>query len=843
MLSPEDYARVASTALRQIRQLLEEWFPKGVYTPDKREFCIGSVSGEAGKSMRVHVGETERQGRWSDFEAGEAGLDLISLFAYKEGLTNGKACYQLAQRLGVELSRDDSDAQPFSPSSSKPKARQKPAPAQAAQGVNDVPEKKKPEWVPLLPVPEDAPPFPVAHPVRGRAEKYWEYRDQERRLCGVIYRFVTSDGGKEVLPCVYARHSETGKCEWKWKAFPEPRPLYLPAPLRLGFPVLVVEGEKCADAAYEHLHELVDVVSWPGGCKAPKKADWAMLAGRKVLMWADCDAKVYKDTHELAGQIRPEHEQPGMEAMIGIGDILAGHGCDVLFIDIPQPGEKPDGWDIADLIAEGITGEHLAAWLDLVRPADEADAEVAGELDGADDIPEHVTAPPDESSTERPAGAAQSWQQIRDMMIETANGGVKGCRENVYIALQHDAKLVGLVALDQFSQLQVKRKKSPWPSEPGEWTEADDFHLGMYLAKSYRLVMASTGEIEKAVAQVAREHAFNPVIDFLDHCAANWDGKLRVVNAFRDYWGAADSEYMQLVSLMFFVGLAKRAYCPGVKHDHAPVFEGGQGQGKSTALSILGGQWFADTPFKMGEKDGFLSIQGVLIYEIAELEQFNRSEVTAIKAFMSSQNDRYREPYGRRMKNVLRRTVFGGTTNENEYFKDTTGNRRFWPVETGRIDLEGLRRDREHILGEAVHLMRQGELWYPSPDEQTRLISPEQEKREIADPWLGRIYDYVEGINIDGEKMMDGKRDRVTCRELLTKALHIEIGKLGPAKQETMRVAACMRKLGWKKDRASDGARERYYERPQPPAAAPAVAPPVEVAPQQEEEDDETLPI
>lgn len=841
MLSPDDYRRVAQTALLQIRSLLEEWFPKGVYSPDKKEFCIGSVSGEAGKSMRIHVADTERKGYWSDFEAGESGLDLISLFAYKEGLTNGKACYQLARKLGVELSRDESSGPPASSNPSKPKARQKPAPAQAAQVVDDPTKKKKAEWVPVLPVPEDAGPYPVAHPVRGRAERFWVYRDQERRLLGVIYRFVTSSGDKEVLPCVYARNSVTGKGEWKWRAFPEPRPLYLPAPLRTGMDVLLVEGEKCADVAHDYLFDLVDVASWPGGCKAPKKCDWMQLAGRRVLMWADCDAKTYKENQPLAGQIKPEDEQPGMSAMADIRDILVELGCEVRFIDIPAAGEKPDGWDIADLVDEGASPEDVAAWLQRLRPVpveysakDEMDA--AGEPEG--DIPDYVTAPPEEASAERPAGAALEWKQIRSMMIETANGGVKGCRENVYMALQHDVRLMGVVALDQFSQLQVKRKKTPWPSEPGEWTEADDFHLGMYLAKTYRLVMASTGEIEKAVAQAAREHAFNPVTEFLDRCAQKYDGKLRVVNAFRDYWGAKDSEYMQLVSLMFFVGLAKRAYCPGIKHDHAPVFEGGQGKGKSTALSILGGQWFADTPFKMGEKDGFLSIQGVLIYEIAELEQFNRSEVTAIKAFMSSQTDRYREPYGRRMKSVPRRTVFAGTTNENEYFKDTTGNRRFWPVETGQIDLEGLRRDLEQLLGEAVHLMRGGELWYPTPEEQARLISPEQEKREIADPWLGRIYDYVEGKNMDGDKV-DIKLDKVTCRELLTKALHIEIGKLGPAKQETMRIAACMRKLGWLKDRETEGARERFYQRPEPGPREQVAA----VASQQEEEDDEPLPI
>lgn len=824
MLSPEDYTRVAEEAVRSIRSLLAEWFPRGVETSDHNEFCIGSVSGEAGKSMRIRL-TGDKAGYWSDFALGEAGRDLISLYAYKEGISNGKACAALARELGVELTPDDSPGRVQHSSPSRPKAQQKSPPAQAAQGVEAPAKKPKTEWTPILPVPDDAGPYPVAHRVRGRSETCWEYRDQGRRLLGVIHRFTTSDGDKEIVPCTYARHPVSGKCEWRWISFREPRPLYLPGPLRAEMSPLVVEGEKCADAAFAMLADLVDPVSWPGGGKAATKADWTPLAGRSVLIWADADAKVYKEGHPRAGELRPEHEQPGMATALKIRDILIGLGCQVRLIDIPAPGEKPDGWDIADLIAEGASKDEVAAWLKKLRPVPvehlSAAQQEAATHAPEDDLPAWVTEGPEGASTPGAACAGGlSWKQLRAMMIETANGGVKGCRENVYMALKHDPRLIGVVALDQFSQLQVKRKATPWPSEPGEWTEADDFHLGMYLANTYKLVVASVSEIEKAVAQAARESAFNPVTDFLNQCADKWDGQLRVVTAFSTYWGAPDSDYMRLISLMFFVGLAKRAFCPGVKHDYAPVFEGGQGQGKSTALAVLGGEWFADTPFKMGDKDGFLAIQGVLLYEIAELEQFNRSEVTAIKAFMSSQTDRYREPYGRRMKNVARRTVFAATTNEAEYFKDPTGNRRFWPVETGRIDLDALRRDREQLLGEAVHLMRSGEQWYPTPQEQRELIDPQQETREIADIWVGRIYDYVEAVGADGKPSMHNRLNRVTVRELLTQALHIEIGKLGPAKQEQMRIANCMRKLGWIKGRDTAGARERYYTRPAPPAPA-----------------------
>jgi predicted P-loop ATPase len=821
----DDFPKVVRAAHNSIQLLLEAWFPQGRI--EGVEFCIGSRSGEAGQSLRIRI-KGDKVGVWSDFAAGEAGGDLISLYAYIHDLRPGQACAALAERLGVELTESDASRSGAKPRtiSAKLKTSPDPAPAQADKGVDAPGEKKnRTPWDPLLPVPDDAGPYPKAHVVRGRPEAHWEYRDTAGRLLGVIYRFVRSDGkGKEVLPCVFARHPVSGAREWRWMAFPEPRPLYLRGPHRPELTLLVVEGEKCVDAAASVVDGELEVLSWSGGGKAVGKSDWSKIRDRDVILWPDTDAKTYKEGHERAGEIMPEHEQPGMVAMNKVAEILRGQGCNVFFVDIPAPGAVPDGWDVADLIAGGAGAEEVLAWATRLRQAPEAAAVPAapglqGDNVPTDDVPdwvaEQMAGQLGSTSTPHPAGAGKkSSEQLRAMLIPTANGGIKGCRENVYLVMENDERLIGLAGLDLFSGLQVKRRKTPWPSEPGEWTEGDDFELGMYMAKHHGLLLASIGDIERGVAQAARRHSFNPVVEYFDRCVDTWDGKSRVATALSRYWGAADSEYLRLVSTMFFIGIVVRGYRPGVKNDHAPVFEGGQGRGKSTALKVLGGQWFADTPFRMGEKDGYLSIQGVLLYEVAELEQFNRSEVTAIKAFMSSTVDRFREPYGRRMKNVPRRCAFAATTNEDAYFKDTTGNRRFWPVETGQLDIEALTADRDQLFGEAISLMNAGVQWWPTYEQQQRLIDPMQQSREIPDPWAGRIWEYLEGVDAEGKPMSAGKLTRVTARELLTRALYIELSKMGPAKAETMRVGAIMRKFGWSKHRESSGAREWYYERP-----------------------------
>lgn len=792
-MSREDFERVGSIALQSVESLVAEWLPNGVR--ESVEWCVGSRDGEAGRSMKICISGS-RAGVWSDFSAEDSGSDLISLYAYINRVEQVDAMKAIAGSLGIVLQK-----LPFS--------RDRAAPAQAVHPVQEiivaapVPQKKpRTAWVPLLPVPLDAPMPPVAHPVRGLPEMQWRYCDQQGRLLGMIYRFVTSTGGKEVTPCVFARHPVTGAQDWRWMGFPEPRPLYLTAPLREGAVVLVVEGEKCADAAFAALAGQGDVVSWLGGCKAVSKADWSPLAGRKVILWADADAKTYPDTHPQAGQIKPSHEQPGVAAMDKLTGILLALGCQVKLVQIPAPGAVVDGWDVVDALADGVD----------IRPllADAVPVEVAAES---------ISAPP-------PAGAmplvlpgddaVDAWQDA--LIRKPSNNRLEDCRENVMIIMTHDPKLIGVVALNEFSMMQVKRRMPPWGGELGEWTESDDFNLGMFLGQQYGLVIKSDGAIEKAVAQAARASRFNPVTEYLRDL--KWDGKQRLHTWLTTAMGVEPSKYSALIGTLFMMSLVARAFHPGCQMDHAPVFEGGQGLGKSSAMRVLGGEWYSETPFKVGDKDGYMAIQGVWLYEFAELDSFNRSESTAVKAFITGIMDRFRAPYGRRMLNAPRVTCFCGTTNQDEYFKDTTGNRRWWPVRCGQVDLVLLAQMRDQLFAEAVDMVDAGAHWHPTREEQRELIEPQQEQRELEDVWTPRIYRFLEGISESDDRIGLQRLTEVTAETLLTKALHIEIGKISAAKGESMRISVCMKRMGWKKERRSGGAREWYYARPAAVAAA-----------------------
>jgi putative DNA primase/helicase len=185
------------------------------------------------------------------------------------------------------------------------------------------------------------------------------------------------------------------------------------------------------------------------------------------------------------------------------------------------------------------------------------------------------------------------------------------------------------------------------------------------------------------------------------------------------YLGAVDTPYHRLVGRFFLINLVRRVYEPGCIMRSVPVLEGAQDKGKSTALRLLAQPWFSDTPFKVGDKDSYQQIQGVMVYEISELESFTRAEATAVKAFVSSTEDNFRAPYERQNEKHPRQTVFAATTNAVEYLKDWTGNTRFWPLACGQeIDLDGLADAREQLLAEALALYRHGERTYPTAAQQ-----------------------------------------------------------------------------------------------------------------------------
>ena len=188
--------------------------------------------------------------------------------------------------------------------------------------------------------------------------------------------------------------------------------------------------------------------------------------------------------------------------------------------------------------------------------------------------------------------------------------------------------------------------------------------------------------MDSALLIISAQNKINDVKRYLERLV--WDGVPRVETLLPDYLGAVDNAYTRAVMKKFLCAAVARAIEGGVKFDYMPIATGPQGIGKSTFLAILGGEWFSDSLTTFSGKEAAELIQGTWINEIGELSAFSKQETQVIKQFLSKTHDIYRAAYGRRTEKYPRRCVFFGTSNDHEFLKDATGNRRFWPVEIGR---------------------------------------------------------------------------------------------------------------------------------------------------------------
>ena len=242
----------------------------------------------------------------------------------------------------------------------------------------------------------------------------------------------------------------------------------------------------------------------------------------------------------------------------------------------------------------------------------------------------------------------------------------------------------------------------------------------------HKFVSMGRQPVIDAIHATASENVISPVRHMLEDIerAINWTPTThepKIMHLCTDYFGAgkdrqltkANRLYLIEVSRRFMVSAVARALQPGCKVDTMLVLEGGQGPGKSTALKILAGEeWFSDSLPSIGTKDASDHLRGKWIIEIPELSAMTKADVENTKAFISRQTERYRRPYDRSETIYPRRCVFVGTTNQYAYLRDETGNRRFWPVRVGNIDLEALKRDRSELWAEAVYWYRQEKPWH-----------------------------------------------------------------------------------------------------------------------------------
>ena len=415
---------------------------------------------------------------------------------------------------------------------------------------------------------------------------------------------------------------------------------------------------------------------------------------------------------------------------------------------------------------------------------------------------------------------------------------VRGIRENVYFALREDAALRELVRYNEFSQEIDKCRVPPWGGKPGAWQAMDDLRLANYLADRYELLIGNPVTIEQAVMMAAQDDKYNPVRDDLE--AATWDTVPRVKHWMVDCLGAEDSPYVAAVSEYFLISLVARVFEPGCQMDYMLVLQGAQGAGKSSILQVLGGDYYGAGSFRIGDKDSLQALQGRLIFNFNELDALSRSESTAIKGFITERTDRFRPPYAKGFQSFPRNVVLTGDTNQGEFLRDATGDRRFWVVHCADVDVEKMKAYRAQLLAEAVVLYKAGTKRHPDKEEESRLFFPEQDKWKFVDVWHDALARYVNSHEVvegyDGTvknkmPLENHEREFFSTHELLVKGLHIDVGKIDRAGSMQRGVGNAMRMLGFTAHKWTEGrARPRGWKRPpdKPLVETPAaVSPPV----------------
>ena len=344
------------------------------------------------------------------------------------------------------------------------------------------------------------------------------------------------------------------------------------------------------------------------------------------------------------------------------------------------------------------------------------------------------------------SGENGDW--LKQLEYEKRSTVVKNTLRNLLLILNNDEKLKGIV-FNQLSDGMEIKGAVPWEHPGRFWRDADDAQLISYIDLTYGTFSMRNYNI--AVTKAADDRSYHPVREFLD-ALPEWDKVPRVDTLLIDYLGADDTPYVRAVTRKTLCGAVCRVLSPGCKFDTMLVLNGPQGVGKSTLISRLAGDWFSDSLNLSDTKDKTAAekLQGYWIMEIGELAGLKKAEVETLRSFLSRQNDIYRASFGKRATPHLRQCVFFGTTNaEKGYLRDTTGNRRFWPVKTPggsrKHSWELSSEDIRQIWAEVLVYVKAGERLYLDGKMEDTAKSEQREAME-SDEREGLVREYLDTL-------------------------------------------------------------------------------------------------
>jgi len=332
--------------------------------------------------------------------------------------------------------------------------------------------------------------------------------------------------------------------------------------------------------------------------------------------------------------------------------------------------------------------------------------------------------------------------------------------------------------------------------------------INNWLCRAWDLRL-SDSVVKAQIVKVAKENTYNPIQDYLN--GLKWDGVSRIELMLEKYFGVTedDEQYVHNVSAHWMISIVARALNPGCKMDNVLVLEGEQGVKKSTALNVLGGAYFTESHLDVLNKDILLTTSCNWIIELPELTTMMKSGVEALKGFFSKRTDQFRPPYGSSLQEYPRQCIFVGTTNNDRYLDDDTGNRRYWPVKcSGKtdIDIAALKEDRDQLFAEAVARFKAGERWYFERSE-SGSVEAQAVKRMHA-LYVQEVWSWWIQLSLETRRE---KMRVLKVHEVASKALGITVDRL--THRIKIDVGRAMSLLGFQKTRfLENGFKFTVYE-------------------------------
>lgn len=428
------------------------------------------------------------------------------------------------------------------------------------------------------------------------------------------------------------------------------------------------------------------------------------------------------------------------------------------------------------------------------------------------------------------------------LKLETNDSGaVKSIPLNMKLILENDPVLAEKFYLDEFAGRIYITGTLPWDPKYSivrMWDDTDDAGLRNYFSDAYRVT--GKEKIADALAEVIQKKKIHPLKNYLS--GLQWDGIPRMDTLLTDYLGANDNEYTRAAIHKCLTAAVARVFRPGVKFDTMIILNGPQGVGKSTFWRTLGLNWYSDSLGTFEGKEASELLQGYWIIEVGELAGLNKAEMNTIKGFLSKQEDIYRAPYGRRTVSHPRSCIIVGTTNDTEYLRDRTGNRRFWPIDLCQVPATksvwaDLANEVPQIWAEAVECYKRAEPLHMDSILEKMAQTKQEEHRE-SDPKEGVILSFLDTLVPDDWNNRDEdnrrtfymnpamnkqicavKRDRICAIELWVECFRQDKGRI--KNSDSREINNILRGLsGWEevktpRDTKAYG-KQRIFERKNP---------------------------